>query len=62
MDPFSPRQQPDEGYSEDPLNPSLPDNVPASLPARFTAAELSAWLAANPNALTISLRKGKAIG
>jgi hypothetical protein len=58
MDPFSPQHQPDEGYSEDPLNPSLPDKLPASLSARPTPAELSAWLAANPNALPISLKKG----
>ncbi|PFH58522.1 hypothetical protein XA68_13565 [Ophiocordyceps unilateralis] len=54
MDPFSPAHQTDEGYSEDPLNPILPQNM--LVPALRSLADLPAWLASNASALPIAVR------
>ncbi|RDA95953.1 hypothetical protein CP533_5931 [Ophiocordyceps camponoti-saundersi (nom. inval.)] len=56
MHPFSPAHQTDEGYSEDPLNPSLPQNLPATAPTSL--ADLPMWLASNAAALPVSVRTG----
>ncbi|KJZ79711.1 hypothetical protein HIM_01180 [Hirsutella minnesotensis 3608] len=52
MDPFSPAHQTDEGYSEDPLNPTLASNLP---PPRSTA-DLPSWLASHASALPLPVR------
>ncbi|KAF4594852.1 F-box/WD-40 repeat-containing protein [Ophiocordyceps camponoti-floridani] len=54
MNPFSPTHHADEGYSEDPLNPILPQNLP--VPAPSSLADLPAWLASNASALPIAAR------
>ncbi|KAI1442469.1 WD40 repeat-like protein [Annulohypoxylon stygium] len=48
MDPFSPSQEPDEGYSEHPLNPSDPASLVnnGSLTAKRSPADIPAWLSA----------------
>ncbi|KAI8964719.1 WD40 repeat-like protein [Daldinia sp. FL1419] len=55
MDPFSPTQEPDEGYSEHPLNPSdsggLANN--ALLTAKRPAADIPAWLSAQLPTLSV---------
>lgn len=55
MDPFSPAHQTDEGYSEDPLNPTLPQN----LPAPRSLADLPSWLAIHVSALPLPVRTGQ---
>ncbi|OAA45575.1 F-box/WD-40 repeat-containing protein [Metarhizium rileyi] len=57
MDPFSPAHQPDEGYSEDPLNPTAHQSLPASLSTLRSPAELPSWLASNASALPVSVKK-----
>ncbi|KAK9436549.1 F-box/WD-40 repeat-containing protein [Metarhizium brunneum] len=57
MDPFSPAHQPDEGYSEDPLNPTVHHGLPASLATLRSPAELPSWLASNASALPVSVKK-----
>lgn len=59
MDTFSPSHQPDEGYSEDPLNPTVQNDVSSSLANLRSPLELPAWIAANAAHLPISLKKGK---
>ncbi|KAI5461987.1 hypothetical protein BGZ63DRAFT_203334 [Mariannaea sp. PMI_226] len=56
MDPFSPAHQPDEGYSEDPLNPSVHHDLPTSLTSLRSHTDLPAWLATNANLLSIQAR------
>ncbi|KAI0098344.1 WD40 repeat-like protein [Hypoxylon sp. NC0597] len=55
MDPFSPAQEPDEGYSEHPLNPtdsaSLANNP--SLTAKRSPADIPAWLSAQLPTLSV---------
>ncbi|KAF7544166.1 hypothetical protein G7Z17_g10170 [Cylindrodendrum hubeiense] len=58
MDPFSPAHQPDEGYSEDPLNPSVHHDLPAALASLRSPADLPAWLAANISLLPLQTRTG----
>ncbi|RDA83928.1 hypothetical protein CP532_3630 [Ophiocordyceps camponoti-leonardi (nom. inval.)] len=54
MHPFSPAHQTDEGYSEDPLNPSLSQNLLVTAPTSL--ADLPVWLASNAAALPVSVR------
>ncbi|PHH88744.1 hypothetical protein CDD83_7089 [Cordyceps sp. RAO-2017] len=56
MDPFSPAHQTDEGYSEDPLNSSLAQNLPANFSALRSPADLPSWLASHASALPLSIR------
>lgn len=56
MDPFSPAHQTDEGYSEDPLNPSVNHDLPAALASLRSPADLPAWLAANISLLPVQTR------
>ncbi|KAK7426269.1 hypothetical protein QQZ08_007299 [Neonectria magnoliae] len=56
MGPFSPAHQPDEGYSEDPLNPSVHQDLPAALASLRSQADLPAWLAANVALLPVQTR------
>ncbi|KAI1097826.1 WD40 repeat-like protein [Jackrogersella minutella] len=55
MDPFAPTQEPDEGYSEHPLNPSDPVSLVnnASLMAKQSPADIPAWLSAQLPTLTV---------
>ncbi|KAI1205050.1 WD40 repeat-like protein, partial [Annulohypoxylon truncatum] len=55
MDPFSPAQEPDEGYSEHPLNPSDPASLVnnGSLAAKSSAADIPAWLSAQLPTLSV---------
>ncbi|KAI2624729.1 WD40 repeat-like protein [Hypomontagnella submonticulosa] len=55
MDPFSPTQEPDEGYSEHPLNPSDSGNLTsdASLTAKRSATDIPAWLSAQLPTLSL---------
>ncbi|RCI14963.1 hypothetical protein L249_7009 [Ophiocordyceps polyrhachis-furcata BCC 54312] len=54
MHPFSPAHQTDEGYSEDPLNPSVPQSLPVTAPTSL--ADLPVWLASNAATLPVSVR------
>lgn len=58
MDPFSPVHQTDEGYSEDPLNPTLHQSLPAAASALRSPADLPSWLVSNASALPISVKTG----
>lgn len=62
MDPFSPTQQPDEGYSEDPLAPTVPHSLSAELATLRSPAELPAWLARHATVLPLSVKRGKSSG
>lgn len=62
MDPFSPAHQTDEGYSEDPLNPSVNHDLPAALASLRSPADLPAWLAANISLLPVQTRTGTLFG
>ncbi|KAI1388972.1 WD40 repeat-like protein [Hypoxylon trugodes] len=55
MDPFSPAQEPDEGYSEHPLNPSDSGSLAsnASLTVKRSAADIPAWLSAQLPTLSV---------
>ncbi|KAI1760479.1 WD40 repeat-like protein [Hypoxylon sp. FL1150] len=55
MDPFSPAQEPDEGYSEHPLNPSDSTSLTsdASLTAKRSPADIPAWLSAQLPTLSV---------
>ncbi|KAK2592637.1 hypothetical protein QQS21_009664 [Conoideocrella luteorostrata] len=57
MDTFSPAHQPDEGYSEDPLNPPVHQSLAASLATLRSPADLPSWLASNASALPVSVKK-----
>lgn len=58
MDTFSPMHQPDEGYSEDPLNPMTNYDI-TSIPASLkTPADLPDWLLSNSSNLPTHLKKG----
>lgn len=59
MDAFSPAHQPDEGYSEDPLNPPVHQSLAASLATLRSSADLPSWLASNAFALPLSVKKGE---
>lgn len=57
LGPFSPAHQPDEGYSEDPLNQTgLQDKLTAAISTLRSPADLPAWLAANASLLPLSAR------
>lgn len=58
MDPFSPVHQPDEGYSEDPLNPPAENNVLASLSTFRGPSDLPTWLINNASRLPVSVKTG----
>ncbi|KAG5978290.1 hypothetical protein E4U55_006292 [Claviceps digitariae] len=57
MDTFSPAHQPDEGYSEDPLNPPVHHSLAASLATLRSPADLSSWLTRNASILPLSVKK-----
>lgn len=59
MDTFSPAHQPDEGYSEDPLNPPPHQSLADSLATLRSPADLSSWLSSNASALPLSVKKGE---
>lgn len=61
MEAFSPAQEPDEGYSEHPLNTSASGSIQDATNALGLrpSAELSAWLAAQMPTLTIEEKKRK---
>lgn len=58
MDPFSPAHQPDEGYSEDPLNPTLHNELSTALASLRSPADLPAWLIANASLLPVQIKTG----
>ncbi|KAG6088388.1 hypothetical protein E4U30_004955 [Claviceps sp. LM220 group G6] len=57
MDTFTPIHEPDEGYSEDPLNPPVHQSLAISLAALRSPADLQLWLASNALALPLSVKK-----
>ncbi|KAG6007571.1 hypothetical protein E4U21_005769 [Claviceps maximensis] len=57
MDTFSPAQQPDEGYSEDPLNTPAHHGLAASLATLRSPADLSSWLMRNASILPLTIKK-----
>ncbi|KAF5662770.1 putative f-box WD-repeat protein [Fusarium circinatum] len=60
MDPFSPAQQPDEGYSEDPLTPTVNQELSTALSTALATlrspSDLSTWLVANSSLLPLEVR------
>ncbi|KAI9155515.1 F-box/WD repeat-containing protein 1A [Paramyrothecium foliicola] len=56
MDHFSPVHQPDEGYSEDPLNPTPHFDLPVLLSTLRSPSDLPAWLASNAAVLPVKVR------
>ncbi|KAK5989494.1 F-box/WD repeat-containing protein 1A [Cladobotryum mycophilum] len=55
--PFSPAHQPDEGYSEDPLNPiSISDQIASVFSSLRSPADLPQWVAANGSLLPVSVK------
>ncbi|OAQ82169.1 F-box and WD domain-containingprotein [Purpureocillium lilacinum] len=56
MDPFSPVHQTDEGYSEDPLNPTSSQALSTAISALRSPADLPSWLANNASALPTSIK------
>ncbi|CAM1500437.1 Fc.00g095990.m01.CDS01 [Cosmosporella sp. VM-42] len=56
MDPFSPAHQPDEGYSEDPLNPTIQSDLSAALSSLRSPADLPSWLVANASLLPVQIK------
>lgn len=62
MDAFSPTQQPDEGYSEDPLYPTIHNELSAALSSLKSPSELPAWISANAYHLPLALKKGMGHG
>lgn len=58
MDPFSPAQQPDEGYSEDPLNSQDGSALLASLSSFQSPSDLAAWVARNASMFPTSVKAG----
>lgn len=61
MDPFSPAQEPDEGYSEHPLNPSDSTSLAGdtSLTAKRSPADIPAWLSAQLPTLSVQQKTRK---
>lgn len=57
MDTFSPAHQPDEGYSEDPLNPTVHSSLAVALAALQSPADLPSWLATYASLLPVSVKK-----
>lgn len=62
MDPFSPAHQPDEGYSEDPLTPTVNQELSTALSTALATlrspSDLSTWLVANSSLLPLEVRTG----
>ncbi|KAF4445865.1 putative F-box/WD-repeat protein [Fusarium austroafricanum] len=56
MDPFSPAHQPDEGYSEDPLTPTVNQELSTALATLRSPSDLSTWLVANSSLLPLQVR------
>ncbi|CAJ0538867.1 Ff.00g067670.m01.CDS01 [Fusarium sp. VM40] len=56
MDPFSPAHQPDEGYSEDPLTPTVNQDLSTALATLRSPSDLSTWLVANSSLLPLEVR------
>ncbi|KAF4953285.1 hypothetical protein FSARC_12433 [Fusarium sarcochroum] len=56
MDPFSPAHQPDEGYSEDPLTPTVNQDLSSALATLRSPSDLSTWLVANSSLLPLQVR------
>ncbi|ATY65508.1 F-box and WD domain protein [Cordyceps militaris CM01] len=56
MDPFSPVHQPDEGYSEDPLNPQDGSALLASLSSFQSPSDLAGWIARNASMFPTSVK------
>ncbi|KAM0352318.1 hypothetical protein ACHAPU_001982 [Fusarium lateritium] len=56
MDPFSPAHQPDEGYSEDPLTPTVNQDLSAALATLRSPSDLGTWLVANSSLLPLEVR------
>ncbi|KAM0425655.1 hypothetical protein ACHAPT_009187 [Fusarium lateritium] len=56
MDPFSPAHQPDEGYSEDPLTPTVSQDLSSALASLRSPSDLSAWLVANSSLLPLQVK------
>ncbi|ENH67472.1 F-box/WD repeat-containing protein 1A [Fusarium oxysporum f. sp. cubense race 1] len=56
MDPFSPAHQPDEGYSEDPLTPTVNQELSTALATLRSPSDLSTWLVANSSLLPLEVR------
>ncbi|KAH7149062.1 WD40-repeat-containing domain protein [Dactylonectria estremocensis] len=56
MDAFSPVHGTDEGYSEDPLNPTVHNDLASALASLRSPADLPAWLAANISLLPVQTR------
>jgi F-box and WD-40 domain protein 1/11 len=56
MDHFSPVHQTDEGYSEDPINPSPHFDLPVLLSTLRSPADLPSWLASNAAVLPVKIR------
>lgn len=61
METFPPTQEPDEGYSEHPLNTSASGSLSdrTTAPALRSSAELPAWLAVQMPKLTVAEKKRK---
>ena len=57
MDAFSPPHPPDEGYSEDPLNPTMQHGLSAALANLRSPSDLPAWISANAAHLPLALKK-----
>lgn len=58
MDAMTPSNQPDEGYSEDPLNSTIHYDAMPTLAAPRSPSDLPAWISANASLLPMSLKKG----
>lgn len=58
MDPFSPAHQPDEGYSEDPLTPTIHNELSTALASLRSPADLIAWLITNASLLPVQTKTG----
>lgn len=58
MNHFSKVDQPDEGYSEDPINPSLAGNGPGlhTLSALRSPADLPAWVSRHLSSLSTAVK------
>lgn len=61
MDHFSPVHQPDEGYSEDPINPTAHFDLPVLLSTLRSPADLPTWLASNAAVLPVKIRTGTSL-
>lgn len=57
MDTFSPMHQPDEGYSEDPLNPTTNYDAPSISTSLKSPSDLPGWLS-NLSSLPDQAKKG----